>query len=50
MLELVNLSKDFGKLKAVCEIIHQRAPDAFVTIEDTQKVEHGYLRAAHHER
>jgi len=38
------------EVKAVCEIIHQRAPDAFITIEDTQKVERGYLRAARHER
>jgi uncharacterized protein YebE (UPF0316 family) len=37
-------------VKAVCEIVYQRAPDAFITIEDTQKVERGYLRAARHER
>ena len=38
------------EVEAACEIIYQYAPDAFVTIEDTQKVRHGYLRAAHHER
>lgn len=38
------------EVKAVCEIIYQCAPDAFITIEDTQKVERGYLRAARHER
>jgi uncharacterized protein YebE (UPF0316 family) len=38
------------EVKAVCEIIHQCAPDAVITIEDTQKVERGYLRAARHER
>jgi uncharacterized protein YebE (UPF0316 family) len=37
-------------VEAVCEIIYQCAPDAFVTIEDTQKVERGHLRAAGHER
>lgn len=37
-------------VEAVCEIIYQCAPEAFVTIEDTQKVERGYLRAARHER
>jgi len=34
----------------VCEIVHQIAPDAFITIEETRKVERGYLRAARHER
>jgi uncharacterized protein YebE (UPF0316 family) len=38
------------EVEAVCEIIYQCAPDAFITIEDTQKVERGYLRAAGHER
>jgi uncharacterized protein YebE (UPF0316 family) len=38
------------EVEAVCEIIYQRAPDAFITIEDTRKVAHGYLRAARHER
>jgi uncharacterized protein YebE (UPF0316 family) len=38
------------EVEAVCEIIHQCAPGAFITIEDTQKVERGYLRAARHER
>lgn len=37
-------------VETVCEIIYQLAPDAFITIEDTQKVERGYLRAALHER
>ena len=37
-------------VEAVCEIIYQSAPDAFVTIEDTQKVERGYLRAVRQER
>jgi uncharacterized protein YebE (UPF0316 family) len=38
------------EVEAVCEIIHQCAPGAFITIEDTQRVERGYLRAARHER
>jgi uncharacterized protein YebE (UPF0316 family) len=37
-------------VEAVCEIIYRCAPDAFITIEDTQKVKHGYLRAARHGR
>ena len=37
-------------VKVTCEIIYQCVPDAFITIEDTQKVERGYLRAARHER
>jgi len=37
-------------VETVCEIISQCAPDDFITIEDTQKVERGYLRAARHER
>jgi uncharacterized protein YebE (UPF0316 family) len=37
-------------VEAVCEMIYQRAPDAFITIEDTQKVQRGYLRPARHER
>jgi uncharacterized protein YebE (UPF0316 family) len=38
------------EVEAVCEIIYQYAPDAFITIEDTQKVEQGYLLVARHER
>jgi uncharacterized protein YebE (UPF0316 family) len=37
-------------VEAVYEIIHQCSPDAFITVEDTQEVEQGYLRAARHER
>jgi uncharacterized protein YebE (UPF0316 family) len=35
---------------AVCEVIYRVAPDAFVTVEETRRVEHGHLRAARHER
>jgi uncharacterized protein YebE (UPF0316 family) len=38
------------EVEAVCGIIYQCAPDAFITIEDTRKVTHGYLRAVRHER
>ena len=38
------------EVEAVCKVIYQNAPSAFITIEDTQKVTHGYLRAARHER
>lgn len=38
------------EVETVCAIIHRVAPDAFVTIEETRKVEHGYLRAARHAR
>jgi uncharacterized protein YebE (UPF0316 family) len=37
-------------VQSVYEIIHQCAPGAVITIEDTQKVERGYLRTARHER
>lgn len=37
-------------VETVCEIIYRCAPDAFITIEDTQKVKHGHLRVARHER
>jgi uncharacterized protein YebE (UPF0316 family) len=38
------------EVEDVCEITYQYAPDAFITIEDTQKVEQGYLLAARHGR
>jgi uncharacterized protein YebE (UPF0316 family) len=38
------------EVEAVLVIIHQVAPEAFVTIEETRKVEHGYLRATRHAR
>jgi uncharacterized protein YebE (UPF0316 family) len=37
-------------VETVCEIIYQSAPDAFITIENTQKVERGYLRTVRNER
>jgi uncharacterized protein YebE (UPF0316 family) len=37
-------------VETVYKIIRQYAPDAFITIEDTQKVEHGYLHATRYER
>ena len=30
--------------------IRQAAPDAFITVEETRRVEHGYLRAGRHAR
>jgi hypothetical protein len=32
------------EVEAVCELIYQCEPDAFITVEDTQKVKQGYLR------
>jgi uncharacterized protein YebE (UPF0316 family) len=34
----------------VCQIIFDLSPDAFITIEETRRVEHGYLRAGRHAR
>jgi uncharacterized protein YebE (UPF0316 family) len=31
------------EVEALCEIIYECEPDAFVTVEDTQKVKQGYL-------
>lgn len=31
-------------------IIREAAPDAFITVEETRRVEHGYLRAGRHAR
>jgi uncharacterized protein YebE (UPF0316 family) len=38
------------EVSAVCAIIYQVAPDAFVTIEETRRVAHGYMRAGRHAR
>jgi uncharacterized protein YebE (UPF0316 family) len=35
---------------AACAAIYGVAPDAFVTVEETRRVEHGYLRASRHAR
>jgi uncharacterized protein YebE (UPF0316 family) len=37
-------------LDSACAIIYQAAPDAFVTIEEARRVQHGYVRAARHAR
>jgi uncharacterized protein YebE (UPF0316 family) len=34
----------------VCEIVRDVSPNAFVTIEETRAVQHGYLRATRHAR
>ena len=36
------------EVEDVCQTIHTVAPDAFVTIEETRRVEQGYLRAGRH--
>ncbi len=38
------------EVDTVCDIIRQVAPDAFITVEETRKIEHGYLRATRHAR
>lgn len=37
-------------VESVCEIVHRLAPAAFITVEETRRVEHGYLRASRHAR
>jgi uncharacterized protein YebE (UPF0316 family) len=38
------------EIDAVCAIIRETAPNAFVTIEETRRVERGYMRATRHAR
>lgn len=38
------------EVENVCEVIGQVAPNAFITIEETRRIEHGYLRATRHAR
>jgi uncharacterized protein YebE (UPF0316 family) len=38
------------EVNTVCATIYQVAPDAFVTIEETRQVAHGYMRAGRHAR
>lgn len=37
-------------VEAASAIIYHVAPEAFVTVEETRRVEHGYLRATRHAR
>jgi uncharacterized protein YebE (UPF0316 family) len=38
------------EVEAVCAIVREITPGAFITIEETRRVERGYMRAARHER
>ncbi len=38
------------EVDAVCAIIRQTAPNAFITVEETRQVERGYIRATRHAR
>jgi uncharacterized protein YebE (UPF0316 family) len=38
------------EVEEVCALIHQIAPNAFITVEETRRVERGYLRATRHAR
>jgi uncharacterized protein YebE (UPF0316 family) len=38
------------EIDAVRDIVHQAAPNAFITVEETRQVERGYLRATRHAR
>ncbi len=37
-------------VEAVCDLVHQVAPEAFTTVEETRRVERGHLRATRHAR
>jgi uncharacterized protein YebE (UPF0316 family) len=38
------------EVETVCAIVREITPSAFITIEETRRVERGYMRAARHER
>jgi uncharacterized protein YebE (UPF0316 family) len=50
LVEIITTVVRRREVEEVCAIIRETAPGAFITIEETRRVERGYMRAARHER